>query len=81
VRVIGTTADVGSKEMQVQLSTARAESVARLLVELDVPKTRITASGVGSSFPEYVPDHGPDGQILPGPAQQNRTVRIDFTTA
>jgi len=35
---------------------------------------------VGSYFPQYVPDFGPRGELLPGPAQLNRTVRIEPCT-
>ncbi|MEU4526101.1 OmpA family protein [Amycolatopsis sp. NPDC024027] len=76
--ITGTTADIGSKNLQRSLSAARARAVADLLVQAGVPADRMTTRGVGSDFPEYVPDHSPGGTPLPGPAQQNRTVRIDL---
>ncbi|MFJ7212653.1 OmpA family protein [Amycolatopsis sp. NPDC098790] len=78
VNITGTTARIGSRDIQLALSKARAEAVARLLGESGVSEDRIITSGVGSEFREYIPDHGPDGRLLPGPAQQNRTVRIDL---
>jgi outer membrane protein OmpA-like peptidoglycan-associated protein len=73
----GTSARAGTQEGQVDLSTRRAEAVKALLVELGAPADRITTRGVGSQFPGYVDDVGPDGRQLPGPASQNRTVIVE----
>jgi OmpA-OmpF porin, OOP family len=73
----GTSARAGTPESQVDLSTRRAEAVKALLVELGAPADRITTRGVGSQFPGYVEDVGPDGRQLPGPASQNRTVIVE----
>jgi outer membrane protein OmpA-like peptidoglycan-associated protein len=73
----GTTARAGSTASQVQLSTQRAEAVKALLVELGASPAQITTKGVGSAFPGYVPDVGPDGKQLPGPASQNRQVIVE----
>jgi outer membrane protein OmpA-like peptidoglycan-associated protein len=75
----GTTARAGSAVSQVQLSTQRAEAVKALLVELGAPPDRISTAGVGSQFPGYVVDVGPDGTQLPGPASQNRQVIVEPT--
>lgn len=72
----GTTARAGTQQSQVDLSTRRADAVKALLVELGAPADRITTRGVGSQFPGYVNDVGPDGHQLPGPASQNRTVIV-----
>jgi OOP family OmpA-OmpF porin len=73
----GTSARAGTPEGQIDLSTRRAEAVKALLVELGAPADRITTRGVGSQFPGYVNDVGPDGRQLPGPASQNRTVIVE----
>ncbi len=73
----GTSARAGTQEGQNDLSTRRAEAVKQLLVELGAPADRITTRGVGSQFPGYVNDVGPDGRQLPGPASQNRTVIVE----
>ncbi|HET9255080.1 MAG TPA: hypothetical protein VFO16_07745, partial [Pseudonocardiaceae bacterium] len=41
----------------------------------------IETVGAGSYFTGYRPDIGPNGELLPGPAQLNRTVRIDPCTS
>ncbi len=75
----GTTARAGSTASQVQLSTQRAEAVKALLVELGASPAQISTRGVGSQFPGYVNDVGPDGKQLPGPASQNRQVIVEPT--
>ncbi|MDK3256567.1 OmpA family protein [Blastococcus capsensis] len=52
----GTTADVGDKAGQVELSRQRAQAVADVLAELGVPAGRMTVTGLGSDFPGYDPD-------------------------
>ncbi len=76
-RITGTTARHGSLESQIALAVERAETIKQRLVELGADPSRITTDGVGSEFPGYVPDQGPDGGLLPGPAAQNRSVIID----
>lgn len=76
VTLTGTTARVGSREGQIALATERAVAVQNILVELGADPGQIDTVGVGSYFPEYITDHDPAGVLLPGPAQQNRTVRI-----
>ncbi|MEJ2888077.1 OmpA family protein [Actinomycetospora aeridis] len=75
----GTSARAGTPAGQVDLSTRRAEAVKALLVELGAPADRISTRGVGSQFPGYVNDVGPDGRQLPGPASANRTVIVEPT--
>ncbi len=72
----GTTARVGDLDGQVELSERRAQAVLEELVALGVPSESLTAVGVGSEFPGYVPDHDAAGNLLPGPAAENRTVVI-----
>lgn len=76
VTLTGTTARVGSREGQIALGTERAVAVQNILIELGADPDQIDTVGVGSYFPEYITDHDPAGVLLPGPAQQNRTVRI-----
>jgi OmpA family len=76
VTLTGTTADVGDKPGQVELSTKRAAAVARVLAGLGVPSSSMTAKGVGSDFPGYVNDHTPDGALDPAAAAQNRKVIV-----
>lgn len=75
----GTSARAGTLPGQIDLSTRRAEAVKALLVELGAPADRISTRGVGSEFPGYVDDIGPDGRQLPGPASANRTVIVEPT--
>lgn len=77
IALTGTSARAGSLAGQIDLSTRRAEAVKALLVELGAPADRITTRGVGSQFPGYVDDVGPDGRQLPGPASANRTVIVE----
>ncbi|MPZ65135.1 MAG: OmpA family protein [Pseudonocardiaceae bacterium] len=76
-RITGTTARHGSLESQIALAFERAETIKRRLVDLGADPTQITTEGVGSEFPGYVPDQGPDGGLLPGPASRNRSVIIE----
>lgn len=77
IALTGTSARAGTPQGQVDLSTRRAEAVKALLVELGAPADRISTRGVGSQFPGYVNDVGPDGRQLPGPASSNRTVIVE----
>lgn len=76
-RITGTTARHGSLESQIALASERAETIKQRLVDLGANPSRITTEGVGSEFPGYVPDQGPDGGLLPGPAARNRSVIIE----
>jgi len=75
----GTSARAGTTASQVALSTQRAEAVKALLVELGASPGQITTKGVGSQFPGYVNDIGPDRKQLPGPASVNRKVIVEPT--
>nr|ABI79416.1 OmpA [Rhodococcus sp. NS1] len=77
----GTTADDGTKIYREQLGLRRAEVVFALLIAGGVSPEQLHAVGVGSDFPEFVPDRGPDGQLLPGPAALNRSIRVDLDPA
>ena len=73
----GTTADVGDKPGQIELSRARAQTVADELVDLGVPSNVLSVDGVGSDFPGHVPDHAPDGSLDPAAAAENRKVIVE----
>ncbi len=73
----GTSARAGTLASQVALSSQRAEAVKALLVELGASPDQITTKGLGSQFPGYVNDVGPDGKQLPGPASTNRKVIVE----
>ncbi len=77
VELTGTTARFGDLAGQIELANRRAEAIKQVLVDQGVDPAQITTRGVGSEFPEYVNDQGSDGDLLPGPAAANRTVRID----
>jgi len=74
--LIGTTANVGDLSGQVRLSAKRAVAVARVLSENGIGADRIHSTGQGSRFDGYVTDHGPSGELLPGPAARNRKVIV-----
>lgn len=77
IALTGTTARAGTTASQVDLSTRRADAVKGLLVSLGASADQITTKGVGSQFPGYVNDVGPDGKQLPGPASTNRKVIVE----
>lgn len=58
-----------------ELSTARAASVVRSLVELGVPANRLRAVGFGDTVPK-VPNRDADGKPIPDNQAQNRRVLI-----
>jgi OmpA-OmpF porin, OOP family len=74
--LVGTTADVGPMTGQIRLSLQRADRVRVELVALGASVSQISVSGVGSDFPQFVPDRSPSGTLLAGPATFNRSVRI-----
>ncbi len=78
-RLVGTTADVGSMAGQVALSKRRADQVRDELAALGASPAQISATGVGSSFPQFTPDRDSSGILLAGPATLNRSVRITLT--
>ncbi|UOZ11333.1 OmpA family protein [Amycolatopsis sp. WQ 127309] len=79
VRLTGTTARTGDREGQTALADARANAVAGLLVERGARREQVATVGVGSYFDGYVPDHNPDGSLIPAAAARNRTVIVEVT--
>jgi outer membrane protein OmpA-like peptidoglycan-associated protein len=78
--LIGTTADVGPMSGQVALSLQRASRARAVLQALGAARGQITIDGVGSDFPQFVPDRNASGALLAGPATLNRSVRITLTS-
>jgi outer membrane protein OmpA-like peptidoglycan-associated protein len=77
--LMGTTASEGPVAGRLELSARRANAVKDVLVGLGVPAADLSARGVGSDWDGRQPDIGPDGQLLPGPAGQNRKVVMTIT--
>jgi outer membrane protein OmpA-like peptidoglycan-associated protein len=75
----GTTADVGPMSGQVELSLLRADHVKAVLISLGAQQAQIATTGVGSDFPQFVPDRDGHGTLLAGPATLNRSVRITLS--
>lgn len=76
ITLTGTTATDGTAEGRKRLSLMRADAVKASLVALGADATRITTKGVGTEHPSHVDDLGPNGELLPGPAAQNRLVIV-----
>ncbi|SCF41444.1 OmpA family protein [Micromonospora matsumotoense] len=76
VELIGTTSSAGTEPGRLSLSRDRARAVEAVLRDLGVPPGRVSSKGVGDHWPNRRPDRGPNGELLPGPAAQNRTVVV-----
>ncbi|WP_194860787.1 OmpA family protein, partial [Dietzia sp. SYD-A1] len=63
----------------IDLSTARARTVADTLRSHGVRPDQLTLSGVGTNFPEFVPDLDAAGNLIPAAAARNRTVRLSLS--
>jgi OmpA-OmpF porin, OOP family len=78
IKLIGSTSSEGAEALNLRLSLRRALAVKGVLVSLGIPVDRITAVGDGSHWPGRVTDIGPGGELLPGPAEQDREVIVQF---
>jgi outer membrane protein OmpA-like peptidoglycan-associated protein len=76
IEVSGTTSREGDLAYDMALSLARARAVTNVLVSLGAVPSQIMTRGLAWQFPGYVNDQGPNGTILPGPAEQNRSIII-----
>jgi outer membrane protein OmpA-like peptidoglycan-associated protein len=76
VTVMGTTSSAGTEDGRLALSRERAGKVRDELVKRGVPAGWFTVKGVGTHFKAFQPDTDAAGHLLPGPAQQNRSVVI-----
>jgi outer membrane protein OmpA-like peptidoglycan-associated protein len=79
VTLTGATSSEGTDQYNQQLSLERAGAVKTVLIQLGVPASRISAFGDGSHLPGRLNDKGPNGQLLIGPAIQNRKVVAKLT--
>ena len=78
ITLIGSTSSEGSDAVNNALSLDRAKAVERVLVSQGIPASRITTYGDGSHWPGRVPDIGPSGVLLPGPAEEDREVIVQL---
>ena len=79
VSVTGTTSSEGGPAINDPLSTARAEKIAALLEQLGLPPAQIgSVVGLATRFQGFVPDTGPGGTLLPGPAAEDRQVILTW---
>jgi OmpA-OmpF porin, OOP family len=76
IELTGTTARWGTFAGDLTLSMRRAETVKAALVQMGASPGRIATRGLGWRFPGYINDQGPDGTLLPGPAEHNRSVIV-----
>ena len=81
ITLTGATSSEGSNQYNLALSLKRAIAVKRVLVQLHIPPGRIKTFGVGAHLPGRLKDRGPNGQLLIGPAIQNRKVVAKLTGA
>ena len=76
IELTGTTAHEGSLIACIALARQRANAVKAVLMQLGAQPSQIATRGLGWRFPGYINDQGPDGSLLPGPAEQNRSVIV-----
>jgi outer membrane protein OmpA-like peptidoglycan-associated protein len=74
VTLTGATSSEGTDAYNQELSLERAGAVETMLEQLGVSASRITTVGDGSHLPGRLNDRGTNGQLLIGPAIQNRKV-------
>ena len=80
--ITGTTSSEGGPAINVPLSKERAQVTAQLMESMGLPRSQIgQVTGLGSYFSGYIPDIGPGGVLLPGPAAENRQVIISWPCA
>jgi outer membrane protein OmpA-like peptidoglycan-associated protein len=75
----GMTADVLNPSDGRILSYLQAQAIANIWLDEGVPQQQLTVVGLGSDFPEFVPDHDADGNLMPAVAAANRTIEITFS--
>jgi OmpA-OmpF porin, OOP family len=76
IRLTGTTAHWGSLSGCINLARRRANTVKNVLLSMNAQSDQISIKGVGWIFPGYENDQGPNGTLLPGPAEHNRSVIV-----
>jgi outer membrane protein OmpA-like peptidoglycan-associated protein len=78
ITLIGSTSTEGGDAINNPLSARRAGAVKAVLTSLGVAGSRIAVVGDGAHYPGRVPDIGSDGELLPGPAEQDREVIVQL---
>jgi OOP family OmpA-OmpF porin len=78
ITLIGSTSTEGGDSMNYPLSRHRAAVVKSILGSLGIAGSRITVIGDGAHYPGRVPDIGPNGQLLPPQAEQDREVIVQL---
>jgi OmpA-OmpF porin, OOP family len=81
ILLTGTTARVPPLTGCIALSLKRAKAVRQVLVGDGADYRQIYVAGVGWEFPGYENDQGPDGTLIPGTAEHNRSVIVTLTTS
>ncbi|MGH3219398.1 MAG: OmpA family protein [Streptosporangiaceae bacterium] len=76
IELTGTTAHWGSLTGCIALAHRRAGTVKAVLRRMGAQPGQIVTRGLGWRFPGYINDQGPDGTLLPGPAEHNRSVIV-----
>jgi OmpA-OmpF porin, OOP family len=76
IELTGTTAHWGSLASCRVLARNRASTVKGVLVGMGANADQIRIQGLGWIFPGYENDQGPNGTLLPGPAEHNRSVIV-----
>jgi OmpA-OmpF porin, OOP family len=83
ITLLGTTSSAGGTSAaaeagRVRLSAQRAAAVRRELVRFGVRQDRISVRGVGTHFQGFEPDQDGMDNLLPGPAEHNRSVIVQI---
>lgn len=76
IELTGTTAHWGTLASCIVLARQRASTVKSVLLGMGADADQIRTRGLGWRFPGYENDQGPDGSLLPGPAEHNRSVIV-----
>ena len=76
IELTGTTAHWGTLASCIDLARRRASTVKQVLLNMGAQPDQIRIRGLGWQFPGYENDQGPNGTLLPGPAEHNRSVIV-----
>lgn len=76
ILIAATTADWGTTEYQLNLSTDRAEIIKNYLIKEGIDNSRIATIGLGSASGFYKYDHNADGSLNENIATKNRSIVI-----
>ncbi len=75
----GMSADVLGVDERRILSYLQAQAIANIWLDEGVPQQQLTVVGLGSNFPEFVPDRDAQGNLIPAAAAANRKIEITFS--